>query len=214
MRWRLDNGELIQPGRFIPLLEEQGKITMLDEYVFTQVCLRQKQRAEQRLPHVPISVNLSRNSLADSDIVNKYLRILQQTGADQDSVYLEITEDSVQNNVQEVIQAFCQAGFHMLMDDFGRGNSNLANLRKDMFSGIKLDKSLIDLIGTEEENVLYYAILMVRSMGLSIVAEGVEQADQAEYLAHHECQEIQGFYYYRPMPEDDFDVLLDKLACP
>ena len=95
------------------------------------------------------------------------------------------------------------------MDDFGRGNSNLANLRKDLFHGVKFDKSLIDLISSEaEETVLRSAMEMVRSMGMQITAEGVEQQEQADFLANLGCDEIQGFFYYRPMEAEDFDFLL------
>lgn len=99
----------------------------------------------------------------------------------------------------------------MLMDDFGRGNSNLASLRKDLFHGVKFDKSLIDLIHSEtEETVLRSTMAMVRSMGMKITAEGVEQQEQVDFLADLGCDEIQGYFYYRPMETEAFARLLSS----
>ena len=97
----------------------------------------------------------------------------------------------------------------MLMDDFGRGNSNLANLHRDLFNGVKFDKSLIDLINSEaEETVLRSTMEMVRSMGMQIIAEGVERQEQADFLENLGCDEIQGYFYYRPMEAEAFARLL------
>ena len=112
-RWRAKDGQIISPGRFVPLLEERGKIAALDEYVFTKVCLQQKKWIEEGLPVVPVSVNISRGSLLTSDIVHRYQQILESTGIDQSCIYLEITEDSVHADVVKIIKAFRQEGFHM-----------------------------------------------------------------------------------------------------
>ena len=101
----------------------------------------------------------------------------------------------------------------MLMDDFGRGSSNLANLRRDLFCGVKFDKSLIDLIGSEtEETVLCYTMQMVHNMGMTITAEGVELQKQADFLESLDCEEIQGYFYYRPMDAEAFTKLLENGA--
>ncbi len=213
VRWRGKDGKIISPGRFIPLLEERGKTAKLDEYVFKQVCFQQKAWLEQGLPVVPVSVNISRGSLLASDIVRRYCQILDQSGADQSCVYLEITEDSVQADVVKIIKTFRQEGFYMLMDDFGKGSSNLANLRRDLFQGVKFDKSLIDLIRSEaEETVLRSTIQMVRSMGMQITAEGVEKQEQVDFLESLGCDEIQGYFYYRPMEAGAFAQLLEAEA--
>lgn len=210
-RWRAKDGQIISPGRFVPLLEERGKIAALDEYVFTKVCLQQKKWIEEGLPVVPVSVNISRGSLLTSDIVHRYQQILESTGIDQSCIYLEITEDSVHADVVKIIKAFRQEGFHMLMDDFGRGSSNLANLRRDLFHGVKFDKSLIDLISSQvEETVLRSTMQMVQSMGMQITAEGVELQEQVDFLESLGCDEIQGYFYYRPMKADAFARLLES----
>lgn len=209
VRWRGKDGRIISPGRFIPLLEERGKIAQLDEYVFEKVCLQQRRWLEEGLAIVPVSVNISRGSLLVSGIVRQYRQILECVGIDQSYVYLEVTEESVQKDVAKIIRAFRQEGFHMLMDDFGRGNSNLANLHRDLFNGVKFDKSLIDLINSEaEETVLRSTMEMVRSMGMQIIAEGVERQEQADFLENLGCDEIQGYFYYRPMEAEAFARLL------
>ena len=209
VRWRGKDGRIISPKRFIPLLEERGKIAQLDEYVFEKVCLQQKKWLEEGLSVVPVSVNLSRGSLLAPDIVQQYRRILERVGIEQSLVYLEITEESVQMDVVKVIKAFRQEGFYILMDDFGQGNSNLANLRIDLFHGVKFDKTLIDLIDSEaEETVLRSTIKMVQNMGMRITAEGVEGQEQADFMENLGCDEIQGFFYYRPMEAEAFARLL------
>ena len=156
-----------------------------------------------------MSVNLSRGSLLAPDIVQQYRRILERVGIEQSLVYLEITEESVQMDVVKVIKAFRQEGFYILMDDFGQGNSNLANLRIDLFHGVKFDKTLIDLIDSEaEETVLRSTIKMVQNMGMRITAEGVEGQEQADFMENLGCDEIQGFFYYRPMEAEAFARLL------
>ena len=209
VRWRGKDGRIISPKRFIPLLEERGKIAQLDEYVFEKVCLQQKKWLEEGLSVVPVSVNISRGSLLAPDIVQRYRRILERAGIEQSLVYLEITEESVQMDVVKIIKAFRQEGFYILMDDFGQGNSNLANLRTDLFHGVKFDKTLIDLIDSEaEETVLRSTMKMVQNMGMRITAEGVERQEQADFMENLGCDEIQGFFYYRPMEAEAFARLL------
>ena len=212
VRWRGKDGRVISPGRFIPLLEERGKIVQLDEYVFEKVCLQQKKWLEAGMPMIPVSVNISRGSLLVPDIVHRYQQILERAGIGQDCVYLEITEESVGADAVKVIREFRQAGFYMLMDDFGRGKSNLANLRRDLFQGVKFDKTLIDLIDSEEEEtVLRSTMEMVRNMGMQIVAEGVEKQEQVDFLEKLGCDEIQGYFYYRPMEAEAFARLLETV---
>lgn len=213
VRWRGDDGKMIPPGRFIPLLEERGIIDKLDEYMFKHVCMQQKKRTDEGLNIVPISVNVSRCSLLKPDIVQRYSKIIKRIGTDVSTIYLEITEDTVQDDVLDIVAEFRKEGFKLLMDDFGRGSSNLSSLRSDLFSGIKFDKSLIDLIGSSQrETILYHAMRMVQSMGMTITAEGVEAARQVDFLRVLGCEEIQGYYYYRPMDAMAFRDLIDSTS--
>ncbi|MDO5134733.1 MAG: EAL domain-containing protein [Eubacteriales bacterium] len=210
VRWRGEDGELISPARFISLLEEYGKIAALDEYVFTKVCKMQKVWRDAGLDPVQVSVNLSRSSLVDASLPEKYRKIVEDTCGDQSLISLEITEDSVQKDVMDVIRAFREQGFFLLMDDFGKGSSNLANLRKDLFSGVKLDKSLVELVGTGDEGLLSGSMQMIHSLGMWITAEGVERQEEVSFLEETYCDDIQGYFYYRPMEDYSFAGLLKE----
>ena len=209
IRWREDDGKLISPGRFLPLLEEHNRVAILDEYVFKKVCRYQKRQIDEGRPWVPISVNVSRRGLIDPELPDRYYRILKETGAKQSCVLLEITEDVVQGEVIEAIKELRRKGFFVLMDDFGQGHSNLANLRRDLFDGIKFDKSLIDLIGIQSREIVVSSTMqMVQKLGMRIIAEGVECQEQADYLEKLGCDEIQSFFYYRPVSEDEFTEIV------
>lgn len=210
-RWRNEKGELVTPGRFIPMLEKNGTISQLDEYMFSAVCRQQNVWRGQGLPSLPVSVNLSRASTYKTDVVKRYAGILRSFELDPRQVQIEITETALTGNeyVSTVLADFKQHGFKVLMDDFGSGYSNLAQLNTDSFDTIKLDKRLIDRIGQEDGDTLLDAVVRLgHRMGLSITAEGVERSEQASYLRSIQCDDIQGYYYGQPMPADEYEKLL------
>lgn len=151
IRWRADDGSLISPGRFIPLFEKNGNIIRLDEYVFREVCRQQKEWQKEGIQILPVSVNISRFSLYYSNVVEKYERIINYYDVDHKYVQIEITESAIIENtvIVELIQKFHDAGFDILLDDFGSGYSSLASLNQMPFDTIKLDKSLVDYVGNE-----------------------------------------------------------------
>ena len=160
---------------------------------------------------VPISVNISRSSLVDRELPHRYRQIVDETGVDPGLLYLEITESYVCDDVLDVLRSFRQEGFRLLMDDFGQGSSNLANLRKELFSGVKFDRSLVRLIGQEGEKLLAGSVHLVQSMGMWITVEGVEYPHEAAFLKELGCDEIQGYFYYRPMDTANFAQLLGEI---
>lgn len=211
VRWRLDNGKLVSPGRFIPLLEQNGMIAVLDEYVFRSVCEQQKQWMVQGKRILPVSVNISRASLYYSNIVERYRLILDEYKVDAQYVQLEITESATVNNkeIKGLIDQFHKAGFQLLLDDFGNGYSSLASLNEMQFDVLKLDKSLIDHIGDRNgEMLLYHIVNLVKSLGLRITAEGVESEEQVGFLKQLHCNDIQGFYFSKPLPCEKFETML------
>lgn len=210
VRWKRQGGETVSPGRFIPLFESNGKISKLDEYVFARMCRLQKLWMEQGIPVVPVSVNVSRASLLDTGIVERYRSIVEAAGIDKRLVPLEITEDSVEKDVVQIIRDFRKEGFNILMDDFGKGNSNFVYLQDDLFDGVKMDKGFVDGIGLKrKDGIICTLIKMFHNIGLMVVAEGVETQAQAAFLEEAECDEIQGYFYYRPVAEADFVKLLE-----
>lgn len=211
VRWRKSDGTLIPPFRFIPLFESNGMIVSLDEHVFEKVCKQQKEWEAQGYKIFPVSVNISRASLYFRGVVDKYTEIVRASGLNPNMVPLEITESATVNNseIQELVKKFRDVGFPLCLDDFGNGYSSLAMLNMIRFDVLKLDKSLVDYIEEKDgEKLVVYAIELAKSMGMSITAEGVETKNQVEFLKSLECDEIQGYYYSKPLPLDEFSKLL------
>lgn len=213
IRWRADDGSLISPGRFIPLFEKNGNIIRLDEYVFREVCRQQKEWQKERIQILPVSVNISRFSLYYSNVVEKYERIINYYDVDHKYVQIEITESAIIENtvIVELIQKFHDAGFDILLDDFGSGYSSLASLNQMPFDTIKLDKSLVDYVGNENgEKLLKFIVQLVQSLGMKITAEGVEYKEQLDFLENLNCDDIQGFYFSKPLMLADFSAKLTE----
>lgn len=213
IRWRADDGSLISPGRFIPLFEKKGNIIRLDEYVFREVCRQQKEWQKEGIQILPVSVNISRFSLYYSNVVEKYERIINYYDVDHKYVQIEITESAIIENtvIVELIQKFHDAGFDILLDDFGSGYSSLASLNQMPFDTIKLDKSLVDYVGNENgEKLLKFIVQLVQSLGMKITAEGVEYKEQLDFLENLNCDDIQGFYFSKPLMLADFSAKLTE----
>ena len=214
VRWYTPDGAIIQPGDFIPLFEKSNLIRQLDEYIFRNLCLILSgwQRAGKNI--VPISVNLSRASLYYKEIVNLYKNIVEKIGLDKKFVPIEITETAAITNrqIKEIADDFHAAGFTLQMDDFGSGYSSLASLNTMHFETLKLDKSLIDFIGNfGGDRLIEHTICLAKELGMYVTAEGVEKEDQVNFLKHTGCDSIQGFYYSKPIPKNEFEIILDTL---
>lgn len=210
VRWRKD-GELIPPFRFIPLFEKNGMIATLDEYVFRHVCKQQKQWQQDGKKLIPVSINISRASLFFSGIAVRYEEILNYYDLDPKYVQLEITESATLENddITSLMERFHRIGFRLLLDDFGNGYSSLATLNTMKFDILKLDKSLIDYIGDNNgEELLRHTVQLAKYLGLNITAEGVETREQVTFLQEVECDDIQGYFFSKPLPEPEFELLL------
>ncbi|MGN1405769.1 MAG: EAL domain-containing protein, partial [Erysipelotrichaceae bacterium] len=207
VRWFVD-GRMIPPGEFLDIFEEDGLISELDAYVFKQVCAQQRTWLEQGNQILPVSVNISRCSLFSNNVVDKYRSIITQYDIDPALVPIEITESAAINsqNIKPIADKFAQAGFVLHMDDFGSGNSSLNGLNILHFDVVKLDKSLIDFIGDKNgELILTYTIALGKELGLHLVAEGVENYNQLQFLKNNGCDEIQGYYFSKPLPLNEFE---------
>lgn len=214
VRWREKDGNLISPGAFIPLFERNGMIKKLDEYMFHKVCIEQRKRLEEGKKIYPVSVNLSRASMYRADVVSRYSEIMKKYDMKPEYVQIEITESILggKNDMEEFLKEFRKMGIKVLMDDFGTGYSSLSTLSTQCFDILKLDKSLIDRIGNRDgEILLEHIVQMAQQMGLRITAEGVEKAEQVQFLQNVNCDDIQGFYFSRPLPEKEYESLLDSL---
>lgn len=215
VRWRRADGALIPPLKFIPLFERNGNIIRLDEYVFRAVRRQQKEWQKQGQKMLPVSVNISRVSLYYSSVVEKYESIIRSFDLDSKYIQLEITESATidNNEIFNLLEQFHTAGFKILLDDFGSGYSSLAALNRMHFDTIKLDKSLVDYIGDDNgEKLLNSITKLAQSFGMEITAEGVETVEQLMFLCNLDCDDIQGYYFSRPLPVKEYEECL-KEAC-
>ena len=211
VRWRRADGTLIPPLKFIPLFERNGNIIRLDEYVFRAVCRQQKEWQKQGQKLLPVSVNISRVSLYYSSVVEKYESMIRSFDLDSKYIQLEITESATidNNEIFNLLEQFHMAGFKILLDDFGSGYSSLATLNRMHFDTIKLDESLVDYIGDDNgEKLLNSITKMAQSFGMEITAEGVETVEQLMFLCNLDCDDIQGYYFSRPLPVKEYEECL------
>lgn len=208
VRWFDKNNYYVPPSEFIPTLEQNGLISALDEYVFKQVCIYQRTRIDAHLNVVPISVNISRRSLFQSGTAKKYQSIAQKIGVPLSLIPLEITESfSIDEKIIiKYIKEFDNSGFYIHMDDFGTGASSIHSLSSIPFDVMKLDKVLIDEIGTRKgEIILKNIIIIAHELGIRVVAEGVEHFFQLRFLKDVGCDYVQGFIYSPPKCEANFN---------
>lgn len=207
VRWRDMDGNLVSPAVFIPLFERNGMIRYLDEYVFRTVCTQQKKWIDEGRRVIPVSVNLSRASLYFQNVVERYQKIAADVGVDPAYVPIEITETAAldDKSIRMLADRFYEAGFPLHIDDFGSGYSSFATLNIMHFDTLKLDKSLIDYIGNYGgDRLLEHTIALAKELGMHVTAEGVENETQVAFLQKLNCDSIQGFYYSRPLPLEEF----------
>ncbi len=211
-RWIRPDGSSISPAQFIPILERSGKIRQLDEHVFRTVCQMERRLMERGYRFLPVSVNLSRASAYDGDTASRYKEIASEHAVPFGNLPIEITESAAVNDKEINILAgtLTEKGFPLHMDDFGAGFSSLVSLESIPFESIKLDKSLIDFIGRKaSESLLTHIISYAKETGKVVVAEGVETAEQYEFLKRAGCDMVQGFFFSKPLDEDAFWRLLE-----
>lgn len=215
IRWITSEGNLIPPGQFIPLAENNGFVRELDKSMFVQVCNLQKKLIEHGVPTVPISVNVSRQMLYDKSFAEYYCNYIKEIDIPAEVVELEITESAFFEDIdlfRSTLEKLRNFGFRILMDDFGTGYSSLMMLHSVPIDVIKLDKSFIDDYEDEKGSSIIQCVLNLASkLKLPVVAEGVETKDQYIYLKDSGCDVIQGFYFSKPVSAIEF---YEKLSEP
>lgn len=210
LRWDNVNSEPLNLLDFIGVAESTGVIVDIGYFVLKQTCEMLKS-IRQRVPdfHKKISVNLSIRQLADTKLVETFEAICKQYNVPTQQIIFEVTESVMAENINlltSVIYALKTAGFGIAIDDFGTGQSNLSYLSQLPINELKIDKSFIDKINSEEGEypIVDTVISMAKAMKLKVVAEGVETITQANYLRSKSCDLIQGYYFYKPMPHDEW----------
>ncbi|MCK9605394.1 MAG: EAL domain-containing protein [Methylomonas sp.] len=213
LRWQSRDYGLVSPQDFIPLLEENGLICAVGEWVLLEACRCNRQWQDQGLPPLRMAVNLSARQFLNGDIQALVKRVLEETGLDPRWLELELTESIVLLNADNVIRTMSelkQNGVTMALDDFGTGYSSLSYLQRLPVARIKIDRSFVTNITSNpgDAAIVRAVVGMAHSLNLTVIAEGVETEGQLGFLRGVGCEEIQGYFFSRPLPEQDFALLL------
>ena len=218
IRWQSPTLGFVSPGKFIPIFEHNGFITEIDHYMLEHVAMDQKKWIDQGIECVPISVNISRAHFIESDLAEQIRDTVDRTGAPRNLIEIELTESAFfddKNTLIKTISKLKEYGFAVSMDDFGSGYSSLNSLKDMPLDILKLDAEFFRGEGQGERGkiVVSETIKLARSLNMRTVAEGVEIKEQVDFLAEQGCDMIQGFYYAKPMPADEYvQKLTEKKA--
>ncbi len=215
VRWIHPEDGLISPMKFIPIAEEMGLIVPLGEWILNEACRTASAWINMGYDDLKVSVNVSVNQFKDPGFKASVVAALQSSGLDPQNLVLEITESLLMDDIdQQVIlfQKIKQLGISFSIDDFGTGYSSLSYLKKFPIDELKIDRSFIlEVPVNNEDNAIVKAIIaMAHALGQKVVAEGVEEADQLEFLSRHHCDTIQGYYFSKPLSKDEFNDYLSS----
>jgi diguanylate cyclase (GGDEF)-like protein/PAS domain S-box-containing protein len=213
VRWQHPEMGMVPPAQFIPLAEETGLIVPIGRWVLETACAQSVAWQKQGLPPVHMAVNLSARQFADEDLVEDVAAVLTRTGLKAELLELELTESMVIQNTEragKVLNEIKKMGVRLAIDDFGVGYSSLTHLKRFPIDTLKVDRSFIrDLPADAEDKAITEAIIaMGKSLNLTVVAEGVETQEQQSFLQDHACDEMQGYFFSKPIPGDAFADLL------
>ena len=217
LRWNHPDLGLLQPSRFIPLAEETGLIVPIGKWVLETACAQSMAWQRQGLPAIRMAVNLSPRQFADPNLLADVRAALEKSGMPAQLLELEITESMVMQNVERavrVLEAIKSLGITLAIDDFGTGYSSMSLVKKFPIDALKIDRSFVrDITNDNENKAIADAIITLgRALNLTVVAEGVETAEQEAFLLAHNCDEIQGYLISKPVPADEFAAFLANHA--
>lgn len=206
----IQDGHVVSASEFIDVAEKYGFTSLLDKYVLKEVCKKIKELKKNKLEFNTISINVSRNTLCEKSMIDFYSGMLDKYGVKKDEIELEITERDPNNSnykMHNIIHELCKK-FRVSVDDFGIGNSSLSMLNENKINTIKIDRKFVIDDSEYGRKILDSIIKLAHDLGFSLVAEGVETEEQYNYLKSKKCNVIQGFYYYKPLPFDEYKKLL------
>jgi EAL domain-containing protein (putative c-di-GMP-specific phosphodiesterase class I) len=215
VRWTHPTRGLLPPSQFIPIAEESTLIITLGERVLMQACLQARIWHEAGIEGAVLSVNLAPRQFRNGGIIDTVRNVLRDTGLDPSRLELEITESSVVHDVKQMtrlMHELKELGVSISIDDFGTGYSSLSALRSFPLDKLKIDRSFVNEIETvpNAAAVALAVISFAKSLGMRVIAEGVETVGQANFLKNHRCDEIQGYLVAPPLPADAVQQLLTQ----
>ncbi len=213
IRWKTSDGVLVSPADFIPVAEKNGLIVPIGDFVLKEACRQNKQWQDTEADKISVAINVAGLQFEKKNFIGKVYSALDETGLAPEYLNIEITETMIMNNPQkaiEILNELKKTGIGISMDDFGTGYSSLNYLQKLPLDVLKIDGSFIrDVTVNPNDAAIVKAIIaMAKSLKLEVVAEGVEDKEQLEFLEKHGCEIIQGYFFSKPLPADDFYTLL------
>jgi diguanylate cyclase (GGDEF)-like protein/PAS domain S-box-containing protein len=218
IRWTHPTRGQVSPAQFIPVAEDCGLILPIGKWVLVEACKQARAWLDAGLPLGTMAVNISAMEFRDDSFLEGVFTVLKDTGLDAGALELELTESVLMKHVETtefILKSLRASGVQLAVDDFGTGYSSLSYLRKFPINALKIDQSFVRQITTApgETTIVAAVISMGRSLKLRVVAEGVETHEELAFLQAHECEEAQGYYFSRPVPPEQFAMLL-KVGIP
>ncbi|MCZ8523906.1 MULTISPECIES: EAL domain-containing protein [Paenibacillus] len=215
IRWQHPERGIVSPYEFIPLAEETGLIIPLDQWVLRTACHQNKKWQDMGLPPLRIAVNLSSQQFAKDSLVDIVRHALEESGLAPEYLELEITETMTMDVEHTIptLEKLHALGVQISIDDFGTGYSSLNYLKKFSIDRLKIDQSFVRdiMFDAHDSDIVGTIIAMAHGMGLEVIAEGVEEAGQLQFLREQKCNEVQGYYYSKPIPAEEFEAKYEHL---
>ena len=218
IRWQHPELGMVAPSRFISVAEETGLIVPIGAWVMRTACHQNKLWQDAGLGHLRVAVNLSARQFGSPNLLADITAVLAQSGLDAACLEIELTESLFMSDVTlavEVLHGMKSLGVNLSIDDFGTGYSSLSYLSRFPIDVLKIDRSFVSDISRDASDAAIVAsiIALAHNLKMSVIAEGVETAEQLDYLRRHGCDEMQGYYFSRPLPAPDFEQMLRQRAC-
>lgn len=218
VRWNHPEMGLVSPARFIPLAEETGLIVPIGEWVLRTACAQNKAWQEAGLPPLRMAVNLSARQFRQENLIQMVADVLVETGLDPRWLELELTESLLMERAEQsvsILRSLADMGIDIAVDDFGTGYSSLGYLKRFPITNLKIDQSFIrDIASDPDDAILVRTIItMAHGLGMKTVGEGVESLEQVDFLCRHGCEEVQGYYFSRPLTAEGCEELLREERC-
>lgn len=213
LRWQHPEMGLVGPSRFIPIAEETNLIIPVGEWVLRAACTQSMLWKKEGLPLLSVAVNLSGRQLKHQNLLETIRKVLEETGFNPEYLELELTESVIMHQAEKITETLHKLkamGIRISVDDFGTGYSSLSYLKRFPIDKLKIDQSFVrDVTTSADDSAIVTAIIAIaQSLKLKIVAEGVETADQIAFLKSMQCDEVQGFYFSRPLSTEETTRLL------